>query len=119
MMTSTMLLMFFMITILLVSVLYYKNNLSQFKKAEENANEDGEQLTEQQIITTFSFQYIIDSKYIGLLVFLLSNVLTGVINLNMKTLYIENSLAFVILVVYNFVSYLIPFLFYYQYYFKD
>ena len=118
MMTSTMLLLFFMITILLIAVLYYKNNLKQFKKTDQNENkEEEEKLTEQQVLKTFSFHYIIDSKFIGLFVFLLSNVLTGVINLNIKTLYVETNFAFLILIFYNLVSYLIPFLFYYYYYY--
>jgi hypothetical protein len=54
----------------------------------------------QQLDFIFSFIKILDSKYIGLFVFLFSNVLTGIVNLSMQTIYMNDFSAFLIVSVY-------------------
>lgn len=62
---------------------------------------------------TFSFAEISDAKYIGLFIFLLSNVLTGCVNLSINTLRTNDLNAFIILCAYSFVSFALPFLVHY------
>lgn len=59
----------------------------------------------------FSYVNIVDSRYIGLFMFIISNLLTGFVNLSIKTLYVNDIYAFIILTIYTaivlFLSYLL------------
>lgn len=66
----------------------------------------------------FSFAVVIDSKYVGLVTFLVSNLLTGAVNLSINTLKINSMAALLILFVYSFASFALPNLFYYFVNFK-
>ena len=60
----------------------------------------------------FSFAEIIDSKYIGLVNFLISNLLTGLVNLSINTIKISDLTSILILTGYCFASFSITFLVY-------
>ena len=66
----------------------------------------------------FSFAVIIDSKYVGLVTFLISNLLTGAVNLSVNTLEINSLVSILILFIYSFASFALPILFYYLINFK-
>ena len=53
-----------------------------------------------QLEHIFSHVKIIDAKFIGLYLFLSSNILTGLINLNVQTIYTSDLNAFLILTSY-------------------
>ena len=53
---------------------------------------------------TFAFYEIIDGKLIGLIVFLVSNILTGLINLSIGTKFVSILTSLVILVMHAFLS---------------
>ena len=117
-MSSTMLLLFFMITIVCVAMLYQKN-IEKYCKEKEKVDldqMDKQIFIEKELLKVFSFPYIIDSKFIGLVVFLISNLLTGFVNLSMNTLYVSGFYSFLILCAYNFMAYFIPFMGYYYFY---
>jgi carbon starvation protein CstA len=57
----------------------------------------------------FRFVEIVDSKFIGLLVFLICNVITGLINLSMNTHSETDSAAIYIMSIYVLLSFLLPF----------
>ena len=105
-MMSTTLLTLFMISILMVTKLYTK-------KKDKKIDEIVSKLSE-----TFSFAEITDAKYIGLLIFLLSNVLTGCVNLTMNTLQTNSTNSFLILSIYSLISFGIPFIIHYYFSFK-
>lgn len=67
----------------------------------------------------FSFVDVLDSKMIGLSVFLISNVFTGLVNLSMRTRIIADVFALLILFLNSFVSTLIPFVFYFYCFLKN
>ena len=117
-MASTILLLFFMITIVFVAMIYRKL-IENDNQKKELTQVDKQKLIEQHIIKIFSFPYIVDSKFIGLIVFLLSNLLTGLINLTMDTLVVSNFYSFLILNAYAFVAYFFPYLAYYYFYFYN
>ena len=64
----------------------------------------------------YSFVSIIDSKLVGLAVFLIANIFTGLINLTIATVRVSTSLALLILFINALVSTFIPFLVYYLFY---
>lgn len=68
---------------------------------------------------SFSFVEVVDSKMIGLFIFLISNVFTGLINLSFKTREMSDLFALIILGLNSFISTLIPFIFYYFYFIKN
>jgi hypothetical protein len=70
----------------------------------------------QQLDESFCFIRISDSKFIGLFIFLISNLLTGLVNLSINTLRVSNQISFLIIAVYSFFSFIIPF-FVYKYFF--
>jgi uncharacterized membrane protein (DUF4010 family) len=119
-MASTMLLLCFMITILFVAIMYKKLIDKQSSLSGNDKNElslmDKQILIEQHIVKIFSFPFIVDSKFIGLIIFLLSNLLTGLVNLTVNTLAVDNLYSFFILNAYAFVAYFLPYLAYYHYY---
>ncbi|CAF0997656.1 unnamed protein product [Brachionus calyciflorus] len=63
-----------------------------------------------QLDESFSFQKIADSKFAGLLIFLISNLLTGLVNITIRTLYTSDFLAVVILCVYTLITFIAPFI---------
>ena len=67
-----------------------------------------------QLRQVCSFVEIVDSKFIGLFVFLLSNVLTGLINLSINTLNVKDNVAMLILNAYCLVSFGIPYFSYFM-----
>ena len=101
-MMSTLLLALFMTSILIVAKLFMPENETQSESLSA------------KLSRIFSFVAISDSKFIGLIVFLISNLLTGLINLSINTLNISDLNAFLILASYSFASFSIPFLIYYQ-----
>ena len=103
---STMLLTFFMISILLVLKLHIKQNGTKTKEIIFKLSQ------------AFSFVEISDSKYIGLVIFLISNLLTGFVNLSINTLRTSDLDSFLILSLYCLVSFMIPFFLHYQFRFK-
>ncbi len=104
-----------MITVVFVAMIYRKLIENDGEK-KELTQMDKQNLIEQHILKIFSFPYIVDSKFIGLIVFLLSNILTGLINLTTNTLVVSNVYSFLILNLYTFVAYFLPYLGYYYYY---
>ena len=68
---------------------------------------------------SFSFVDVLDSKMIGLSVFLISNVFTGLVNLSMRTREVADVFALLILFLNSFVSTLIPFVFYFYCFLKN
>ncbi len=101
-MMSTLLLALFMTSILIVAKLFMSENETQ------------SECLSAKLSRIFSFVAISDSKFIGLIIFLISNLLTGLINLSINTLKVSDLNAFLILASYSFASFLIPFLIYYQ-----
>ena len=111
-----MLLLFYMITIVCVARLYreyIEKHCKQNETKKELDQMDKQILIEQQLLKVFSFPHIVDSKFVGLVVFLISNLLTGIVNLSINTLYVANVSAFIIICIYNFVVYFLPYLGYY------
>ena len=108
-MSSILLLVFFMITILVMARLF---NAANSKRAQKDDDDDvaSSRLLETQLNATFSFATIVsDSKFIGITIFLLCNVLTGLVNISIDTLQTSDHVAFVVLCVYSFVSFALPF----------
>lgn len=61
----------------------------------------------------FSFVEIIDSKFIGLLIFVLANWLTGLVNITLHPHSQSDIVGYIILSVYTLLSLIIPFMFYF------
>jgi hypothetical protein len=61
----------------------------------------------------FSFINILDSKFVGLFMFIVANILTGLINLSMNTLHASNTHASIILLAYMVVVTLSSYYFYF------
>ena len=59
----------------------------------------------------FAFVENSDGKFMGLLIFLLSNVLTGIVNLSINTLSIEPVPSVLILCIYALMAFALPFAF--------
>lgn len=91
-----------MLTLIMIIVLFI------FKLWQQINNDNFELMINQ----TFSFAKIIDSKFIGLILFIISNLMTGIINLNIKTIYTSNFFAMIILICYVFCSFIISYFFY-------
>lgn len=117
------LLTFYMITILQTAKFF---TISAVEESEDKPSEDKsvelskksikEMLIKLRLI--FSFAVVIDSKYTGLLLFLVSNLLTGAVNLSINTLNTPDMTALAIMFVYSFASFAIPTLFFYYFNFK-
>ena len=60
------------------------------------------QVKTQELINDFIFSNIriVDSKFIGLFIFILSNLLTGIVNLTINTLKVDNLYSLAIIDVY-------------------
>lgn len=65
--------------------------------------------------SAFQFVETVDSKFIGLLVFLIANLSTGIANMTLYTLNITDLDSILILHLHSFVSTAIPFSLYYFY----
>ena len=61
----------------------------------------------------FSFVEIVDSKFIGLFIFVLSNLLTGIVNVVLDTQSFDQIISGFMLSIYCFFSNFIPFAYYY------
>ncbi len=61
----------------------------------------------------FSFVNILDSKFVGLFMFVLANIITGLINLSTNTLLVSNNTALAVLQAYMFVVTLLSYCFYF------
>ena len=83
------------LTLSLSVILVIVNSCSRLNNKLRKKNE-----LNQQLDLIFSFLKIIDAKYIGLYVFLFSNVLTGIVNLIMETIYMNDLSAFLIVSTY-------------------
>ena len=83
------------LTLSLSVILVIVNSCSRLNNKFRKKNE-----LNQQLDLIFSFLKIIDAKYIGLYVFLFSNVLTGIVNLIMETIYMNDLSAFLIVSTY-------------------
>lgn len=105
-MMSSLLLALFMITILLMAKTYLNDPNAKSKEINFRLSQ------------TFSFAEIIDSKYIGLVNFLISNLLTGLINLSMNTIKISDLSSFLIVSIYCLATFSITFLIYYKFFFS-
>lgn len=97
-------LILFLITVLFAAKLWHQINEQNFQLL---FNE------------TFSFAKIIDSKFVGLIVFLISNLMTGIINLNIKTIYVSDIYALIIILFYIFLTFGSSFIFYRIFIFKS
>jgi len=64
----------------------------------------------------FSFVEIVDSKLIGLFIFVLSNLLTGLVNLLVETQSFDGLMSGFLLSIYCFLSNFVPFAYYYNFY---
>ena len=62
---------------------------------------------------SFSFVEIIDSKFIGLFIFVFANILTGLVNLTMHPHERSEFEGYFIMCVYTFLSLFVPFFYYY------
>jgi hypothetical protein len=58
------------------------------------------------------FFKIIDSKFIGLMLFLIANIQTGLINVTINTRYVSTITTFLILSIHSFLITIMPFYFY-------
>jgi len=65
--------------------------------------------------SAFQFVETVDSKFIGLLIFLIANLSTGVVNMTLFTLSLSDFDSICILHLHSFVSTAIPFSLYYFY----
>jgi hypothetical protein len=63
----------------------------------------------------YSMSIIIDSKFIGLILFLVANISTGIVNLNLNTKVFDTFYSLFILHVHSFIFVLISFLVYNQF----
>jgi hypothetical protein len=97
----------FMISIMLIAKAFYDNN-----KIKEIGSSMMPFVLNQQLDDSFCFITISDSKFIGLFIFLTSNLLTGLVNLSINTLHVSNYISFSILSIYSFFSFFIPFIVY-------
>jgi hypothetical protein len=95
--------MFYMLTIVLAARVLNS-------KKQPNSTQDNLIYQLRQIC---SFVEIVDSKFIGLFVFLLCNVLTGLVNLSINTLNTKDNVAMIILNIYCLVSFGVPYLVYF------
>lgn len=114
-MTSTILLTFFMITTLFLTKFFHQKLLKSIDK-KKNDDETDKTVTEtlmHLMDESFSFVRIIDSKFIGLQVFLVSNVLTGLVNLIINTLTTPVYLSFLIICLYSLFSFGLPYIYFY------
>ncbi len=107
-----------MLTIALVAkvLVLFNQRVSEKTKDESGKEEFLNHKLKSQLNFIFSFAVIGDTKFVGLFIFLLSNLLTGIVNLSINTLEISNPIAFMILSIYMFSCFLFPFLFYFYYY---
>ncbi len=112
------LLTFYMITILQAAKFFATSttDTAAQKPAELSIRSVKEIIMKLRLV--FSFCVIIDSKYTGLITFLVSNILTGAINLSMNTLKTPDLIALLIILIYCFVSFAVPNLFFYRFIFK-
>jgi hypothetical protein len=81
-------------------------------RAKQRSEETIMQLV-KQMDQVFSFVRVTDSRFIGLFVFLISNVLTGLVNLSINTLSTSDTVAVLVLLVYCLASFGVPFLVYF------
>ena len=112
---STMLFAFFILTIVLIAKVLLSFNQRESKRTkDEKESEDTLELKlKTQLNHIFSFAVIGDTKFVGLFIFLLSNLFTGIVNLSINTLKISDPTAFIILSIYTFLCFLLPFLFHF------
>ena len=111
---SSLLLVCYMITILLMAKLYTSVHAGPKLISDKDLSKDAVQEIVSMLKQTFSFAEINDSKFIGLLTFLISNLATGIVNLSMNTLHTSDPVALVIICGHCFISFAIPFAFYYS-----
>ena len=105
-----MLTTFLMAGILLVAKIYFQKETKKDDKIDELL-EHRDMINKLDF--SFSFAKIADSKFIGLFIFLTSNLITGLVNLNMNTLRVSDYNALVGLCIYSMISFAIPFSFYF------
>ena len=112
---STMLLAFFMLIIVLVAkiLLLFNQKVSEKTNDENGKQELVNNKLKSQLSFIFSFAVISDTKFVGIFIFLLSNLFTGIVNLSINTLNISEQLAFLILSIYMCSCFLFPILFYF------
>ena len=91
-----------MLTLIVIIVLFV------FRLWQQINNQNLELLINQ----TFSFAKLLDSKFIGLILFMVSNLMTGIINLNIKTIYTSDFISMIIILCYIFCSFFISYFFY-------
>jgi hypothetical protein len=113
--TSTLLLSFYFISIMNLTRIFVECNEKNNKV--EKSQQIRNVLTQLQNLC--SFAYIADAKFIGLFIFLLSNVLTGIVNLTVQTLYSDYYQSFNICAIYCLLSFGLPFAYYYNKNIKD
>lgn len=101
----------YLITIILFKVIN-KDNLN-----ETNLNHQITNIT-KLLENAYSFFEIVDSKLVGLCIFLIANVLTGLINLSIYTRTVSDYFSLIILILHSFASVGFAFSGYYYLYFK-
>lgn len=109
-MLSMILFGLFMVTVLLIAKVNQTSVLGLAKK--EDTRETIFQKQRSNLNVIFSFARIVDSKFIGLLNFFFSNILTGSVNLMVNTLSVSDSSAFVIICIYSLASFGLPLIFF-------
>lgn len=117
---------FLWFTICCVNIVMAKLVLSLLVGHEKNAkssrNDEAKSTCDTCIFfleNAFSFVDLVDSKLIGLAVFLIANVFTGLVNLAFETKKLPTFTSLFILFANSFVSTLIPFVFYYYYFIRN
>ena len=101
----------YLVTIFLFKLIN-KDNLN-----ETNINNKITNIT-KLLESAYSFFEIVDSKLVGLCIFLIANIFIFVINLNINAKNFSDFFSLIILSMYSFASVSIPFLGYYYLFFK-
>ena len=110
-------------TVLLAVILVAKIIVYLLKSQYEYSIENLQSIREVQMFTqkcacllerSFSFIEIVDSKFIGLAIFMISNYFTGIVNLLIKTRAQNAYVSFLIIILNSIVFTLLPFFVYYK-----
>ena len=100
-MISTFLWLFHIVLHYLITIILFKL-INKDNSNESNLNHQITNIT-RLLESGYSFFEIVDSKLVGLSIFLFANVLTGLINLSIYTRTVSDLLSLVILIMHSFV----------------
>ena len=116
-MISTFLWLFHILLHYLIVIILFKL-INKDNLNETNLNHQITNIT-KLLENTYSFFEIVDSKLVGLSIFLIANIIIFVINLNINTKYFSDFFSLIILIMHSFASVGIAFSGYYYLYFKS